>query len=308
MRTEDFKSPSGAPVTVKREPRRTLQHHVHAGPAWLLHARLAAAHSSLRINTSAEEAICVRLTRTCCRRNSRRTVRRTLVAGAEEFEELAKAAAVSLHHGRTGISADGKRFSVTIQEGGGVNTRGLLNLAPSRRLRVRLRLRLGAGNIMNPPCPHNIVSTRFSRFRCGVIAAGDAVLQINIYLRVGKVIDPWRNIFLLVFRVAASCWLSRCCSSLRGRNRCTTQQERVTPRTVDTSLSMKQRDAERATRLDAAKNLLVDSARWAATACPKARASGCLNSTLTPSRSKNPSSISHRRATRHGFTSPSPRC
>ena len=115
---------------------------------------------------------------------------------------------------------------------------------------------------MNPALPAtNIVLDPILPFPVvAVIAVVMLFFTVNIYLRVGKVIDRWRNIFLLMFRVAGiALVIVFLLQPSRQESLPPPTKERVTLVAVDSSLSMKQRDAERATRLDAAKTLLMDS-------------------------------------------------
>jgi hypothetical protein len=103
-----------------------------------------------------------------------------------------------------------------------------------------------------------------------LIAAVMLFFTINIYLRVGKVIDRWRNIVLLVFRVAGiALVVALLLQPSRQELLPPPTKERVTLVAVDSSLSMKQRDVERVSRLDAAKNLLVDSGAVARNGLPE---------------------------------------
>jgi hypothetical protein len=85
-------------------------------------------------------------------------------------------------------------------------------------------------------------------------------LTARIYFKVGAGVAPWRKWLLLLFRAAG---LALVLLLLLGPSRREAlpppPKERVTLIGVDTSLSMKQRDAQRASRLDAAKNALLDA-------------------------------------------------
>jgi hypothetical protein len=82
-------------------------------------------------------------------------------------------------------------------------------------------------------------------------------LTVFSYLRVGSVIARSRNILLLLFRVTGlALVITLLLQPSRQESLPPLNKERVTVVAVDTSGSMKQRDVERATRLDAAKNLL----------------------------------------------------
>jgi hypothetical protein len=93
-----------------------------------------------------------------------------------------------------------------------------------------------------------------------VLAAALLLWTVAVYRRVGTVIERWRNFFLLGFRAAG---LALVVALLLQPSRQETlpplTRERVTLLAVDTSLSMKQRDADRMSRLDAAKHLLMNS-------------------------------------------------
>ncbi len=93
-----------------------------------------------------------------------------------------------------------------------------------------------------------------------LIAAVMLFFTINIYLRVGKVIERWRNITLLGFRVAGiALVVALLLQPSRQESLPPPSKERVTLMALDSSLSMKQRDMERASRFDTAKNLLLDA-------------------------------------------------
>jgi len=85
-------------------------------------------------------------------------------------------------------------------------------------------------------------------------------LTARIYFKVGGGLGSWRKWVLLVFRAGG---LGLVLALLLGPSRREAlpppPKERVTLIGVDTSLSMKQRDAQRASRLDAAKNALLEA-------------------------------------------------
>ena len=85
-------------------------------------------------------------------------------------------------------------------------------------------------------------------------------LTVFSYLRVGSVISRWRNILLLLFRVTGiALVILLLLQPSRQESLPPPNKERVTIVAVDSSASMKQRDVNRATRLDAAKNLLQEA-------------------------------------------------
>jgi len=93
-----------------------------------------------------------------------------------------------------------------------------------------------------------------------MIAAALLFFTINVYLRVGTVIEHWRNILLLGFRmVGIALVVALLLRPSRQETLPPPTKERVTLVAVDSSLSMKQCDVGRLARLDAAKHLLVDS-------------------------------------------------
>jgi hypothetical protein len=85
-------------------------------------------------------------------------------------------------------------------------------------------------------------------------------LTARIYFKVGAGAGSWRKWVLLLFRAAG---LGLVLVLLLGPSRREAlpppPKERVTLIGLDTSLSMKQRDAQRASRLDAAKNALLNA-------------------------------------------------
>lgn len=86
------------------------------------------------------------------------------------------------------------------------------------------------------------------------------VLTVLAYWRVGANIAKWRSVMLTLFRVAGlALVLLLLLQPSRQETLPPPTKERVTLVAVDTSLSMKQPDANRAARLDAAKNLLQDA-------------------------------------------------
>lgn len=86
------------------------------------------------------------------------------------------------------------------------------------------------------------------------------LFTVRIYWRVGSVIGRWRNLVLLLFRLAGlALVLALLLQPSRREVLPPPTKDRVTLVGLDTSLSMKQRDANGETRLDAAKNLLLTS-------------------------------------------------
>ncbi len=82
-------------------------------------------------------------------------------------------------------------------------------------------------------------------------------LTVHIYWRVGASIGPWRNLALLLFRLAGIALVLALLLQPSHREFLPPPtKDRVTLIGLDTSLSMKQRDAGGASRFDAVKNLL----------------------------------------------------
>jgi len=104
------------------------------------------------------------------------------------------------------------------------------------------------GLIFNPILPAPLI---------GLLAAVLVALTIRIYWRVGSAIGSWRRVVLLVCRLVG---ILLVVALLLQPSRQTTLPPvsggRVTLVGLDTSLSMKQRDAGNESRFDAAKNLL----------------------------------------------------
>ena len=83
---------------------------------------------------------------------------------------------------------------------------------------------------------------------------------IRVYWRVGSSAGRWRNLALLLFRLAGvALVLLLLLQPSRHEMLPPPARDRVTLIGLDTSLSMKQRDAGNQTRFDAAKNLLLES-------------------------------------------------
>jgi len=92
----------------------------------------------------------------------------------------------------------------------------------------------------------------------------------RIYLRVGTTIGKWRNAFLLLFRVTGIVLvLLLLLQPSREELLPPPTKERITLVGVDTSLSMKQEDAGHASRLDAARNLLLETKAVAQNGIPE---------------------------------------
>jgi len=86
------------------------------------------------------------------------------------------------------------------------------------------------------------------------------LFTVRVYLKVGAGVGRRRNWLLLLFRAAGLVLVALLLlQPSRPEPLPPPARERVTLIGVDTSLSMKQRDVERATRLDAAKNALLNA-------------------------------------------------
>jgi hypothetical protein len=104
----------------------------------------------------------------------------------------------------------------------------------------------------------------------GVIGAVLLFLTLRVYLRVGTGIGSWRNFTLLLFRILGIVLvLILLLQPSRQEFIPPPNKERITVVAVDSSLSMKQRDVARASRMDAAKNLLQESGVVAANGLPE---------------------------------------
>ncbi len=107
------------------------------------------------------------------------------------------------------------------------------------------------GLVLDPILPGPLVA---------LLAAVLLVLSARIYFKVGGTLGAWRRWSLLLFRAAGlALVLALLLQPSRRELLPPPSRERVTLIGLDTSLSMKQRDAERATRLDAAKNALLNA-------------------------------------------------
>jgi hypothetical protein len=94
----------------------------------------------------------------------------------------------------------------------------------------------------------------------GVLAAVLALVTARIYWRVGKAIGTWRNLALLLFRlIGIALILLLLLQPSQRLSHPPPTKDRVTLIGLDTSLSMKQRDAGNESRFDAAKNLLQEA-------------------------------------------------
>ena len=120
---------------------------------------------------------------------------------------------------------------------------------------------LNTNIILDPILPIPVVA---------VLGAVLLFLTLRVYLRVGTAIERWRNFTLLFFRVAGiALVLVLLLQPSRQEFLPPPTKEHVTLVAVDSSLSMKQRDVERVSRLDAAKNLLAESEAVAANGLPQ---------------------------------------
>lgn len=93
-----------------------------------------------------------------------------------------------------------------------------------------------------------------------VLGAALAFLTMRVYWRVGATVSFWQRVTLTGFRLAGIALVLLLLLQPSKRETIPPpKKERFTAVAVDTSASMKQRDVESAARLDAAKNLLVES-------------------------------------------------
>jgi len=103
--------------------------------------------------------------------------------------------------------------------------------------------------ILNPILPEPVVLI------IGVVALALTVLA---YWRVGRGLAPWRNLVLMLFRIAGvALVILLLLQPSREEKLPPPVRDRFTMVAIDTSASMKQRDAGETTRLDAAKELLL---------------------------------------------------
>jgi hypothetical protein len=95
------------------------------------------------------------------------------------------------------------------------------------------------------------------------------IFTIRVYGKVGSSIGRWRNLALMLFRVAGlALLLALLLQPSRRETLPPPMRDRVTLIGLDSSLSMKQRDAGDKTRFDAAKNLLLASGALAQNGMP----------------------------------------
>jgi hypothetical protein len=105
------------------------------------------------------------------------------------------------------------------------------------------------GILLDPVLPVPVIA---------LIALGLAILTVQVYWRIGASVGPWRNGLLLFFRVAGLALVVLLLLQPSRRELLPPPGlDRVTLVALDTSLSMKQRDAGNQSRFDAAKNLLA---------------------------------------------------
>ena len=110
---------------------------------------------------------------------------------------------------------------------------------------------MSATLIFDPILPEPLVA---------VLGAVLAFLTLRVYWRVGASVANWQRFTLLAFRLAGIALVLLLLLQPSKRELIPPpKRDRFTLVAVDTSASMKQRDAESAARLDAAKNLLVES-------------------------------------------------
>ncbi|HEV7927476.1 MAG TPA: hypothetical protein VGR14_19145 [Verrucomicrobiae bacterium] len=95
------------------------------------------------------------------------------------------------------------------------------------------------------------------------------IFTVRVYLSVGASVGPWRNGALMFFRLAGvALLLAVLLQPSRREFLPPPMQDRVTLIGLDSSLSMKQRDAGDKTRFDAVKNLLLESGALAQNGMP----------------------------------------
>lgn len=108
-----------------------------------------------------------------------------------------------------------------------------------------------SGLVFNPILPAPVIA---------ILGALLLLLTLRVYWRVGASIGIWRNVTLLCFRVAGiALVVLLLCQPSRREVLPPPTKDRVTLIGLDTSLSMKQRDAGNESRFDAAKSLLQES-------------------------------------------------
>ena len=107
------------------------------------------------------------------------------------------------------------------------------------------------GVVLDPILPMPLVA---------LLAGVLLLLTARVYFKVGAALGPGHKWLLLLFRAAGlALVLLLLLQPSRREPLPPPPKERVTLIGLDTSLSMKQRDAQRASRLDAAKNALMDA-------------------------------------------------
>jgi hypothetical protein len=111
-----------------------------------------------------------------------------------------------------------------------------------------------------PPANDLVLDPILPPLVIALLGAALLVLTIYLYVRVGSPIGRWRNFVLLLFRIAGLTLIVLLLLQPSRREVLPPPtRERVTVVGVDSSLSMKQRDVQDESRLDAARNLLLDS-------------------------------------------------
>ena len=143
----------------------------------------------------------------------------------------------------------------------------------------------------------------------GVIGALLLFLTLRVYLRVGTGIGSWRNFTLLLFRILGIVLvLILLLQPSRQEFIPPPNKERITVVAVDSSLSMKQRDVARASRMDAAKNLLQESGVVAANGLPENARLRLFEFDTDAGRSRNQSMTLRPKANPPVFIDPSRQC
>ncbi len=112
----------------------------------------------------------------------------------------------------------------------------------------------------SPPASEIILDPIVPAAVIALLGALLLILTVRIYWSVGSPVGRWRNLALLAFRLAGlALVLALLLQPSRRESLPPTAGERVTLIALDSSLSMKQRDAGDKTRFDAAKNFLLES-------------------------------------------------
>src|SRR6185369_8163325 len=125
---------------------------------------------------------------------------------------------------------------------------------------------------MNPPLStaHIVLDPILPLPVVGIIGAVLLFLTLRVYLRVGTGIGRWQNVTLLLFRLLGiALVLLFLLQPSRQEFIAPPNKEHITIVAVDSSLSMKQRDVNRVSRMDAARNLLQESGVVAANGLPE---------------------------------------